>query len=125
MKNYFHKNKMSIEKMLQNKFIISLEGNDVATSLKWILASSSVPIMPAPTAETWLMEGTLIPWIHYAPIENDTSDLLEVLDILLSNPKLSESIATNGKDYMKKFLNKENEEKLQSIILKRFVLEKC
>jgi hypothetical protein len=43
------KNIMSIIEQLKSKFIISIEGGDVATNLKWILYSNSVPIMPKPT----------------------------------------------------------------------------
>jgi len=40
--------KMSIDEQLKYKFVLSLEGNDVATNLKWIMSSNSVCIMPRP-----------------------------------------------------------------------------
>ena len=33
------------------RYALSLEGNDVATNLKWLLASNSVVVMPSPTME--------------------------------------------------------------------------
>ena len=46
---------------LNYKFILAIEGYDVATNLKWIMSSNSLAVMPRPTYETWFMEGTLIP----------------------------------------------------------------
>ena len=58
---------MSYEDMLQYKFIISIEGNDVATNLKWALLSNSVVLMPIPTKASWFMEDMLIPFVHFIP----------------------------------------------------------
>ena len=49
---------------LKYKFILAIEGYDVATNLKWIMSSNSLAVMPRPTYETWFMEGTLIPDYH-------------------------------------------------------------
>lgn len=59
-----------IPEMLQYKMIISLEGNDVATGLKWSLLSNSVILMPPPTKTTYAMEELLQPWVHYVPIHD-------------------------------------------------------
>ena len=52
------------------KYVLSLEGNDVATDLKWLMAHNSVIFMPTPRAESWLMEGLLQPWVHYVPLDS-------------------------------------------------------
>ena len=44
---------------------MALEGNDVASNLKWVMSSNSIAVMPRPTCETWYMEGKLIPNYHY------------------------------------------------------------
>ena len=62
---------MTIREQLKYKFIVSLEGNDVATNLKWLMSSNSVCIMRKPTCETWFMEGTLGANYHYILIEDD------------------------------------------------------
>lgn len=121
MKGYYEKPKMTREDILRYKYIISLEGNDVSSGLNWILASASVPIMPVPSAESWLMEGNLKPWIHFAPIQANTSDLLEVIEILQENPDLANSIAMNGKQYMRKFLDHDNERQLSRLVLQNFI----
>ena len=56
--------------IVSHRFVLSLEGNDVATNLKWLLASSSVVVMPTPTKESWLMEGLLRPYVHYLPLNS-------------------------------------------------------
>jgi len=41
----------SIAEQLKYKYIISLEGNDVGSSLKWVLLSQSVAFMKKPAVE--------------------------------------------------------------------------
>lgn len=53
---------------LAYKYILALEGNDVASNLKWVMSSNSLAVMPRPVYETWFMEGTLIPDYHYVEI---------------------------------------------------------
>ena len=67
--------KMTIREHLDYKFIMALEGNDVASNLKWIMSSNSIAVMPRPKYETWFMEGTLIPNYHYIEVKPDYSDL--------------------------------------------------
>ena len=62
--------RMSEADMGQYRYTLSLEGNDVATDLKWKLASGSLVLMPPPTKEGWLMEGRLQPWVHYVPLDS-------------------------------------------------------
>ena len=66
------KPKMTIEEQLQYKFILSIEGNDVATNLKWIAQSNSLCFMTKPTCETWMMEGRLISGKHYVRLREIT-----------------------------------------------------
>ena len=73
MENKYLVDKMTIDEQLEYKFILSLEGNDVATNLKWIMSSNSLAVMPRPKYETWFMEGTLIPNYHYVLINDDYS----------------------------------------------------
>ena len=45
--------------LLRHRYLLSLEGNDVASNLKWLMGHNSVVVMPPPTVETWLLEGLL------------------------------------------------------------------
>ena len=109
--NYILHN-MSIKDQLQSKFIISIEGNDVASNLKWILYSNSVVIMPKPTVSSWIMEDTLIPGIHYVEITRDCSDLEEKYNWCLNNLDECKKIADNGKKYIQQFLNINTEKEI-------------
>ena len=54
----FLRPKLSILEQLEYKFVLCLEGNDVATNLKWVMSSNSLAVMPKPRYETWFMEGS-------------------------------------------------------------------
>jgi hypothetical protein len=73
----YHKHFMSIEEQLQHQFVVSVEGIDVATNLKWIMASNSLCLMRRHRFETWFMEGALVPGYHYVELADDHSDLPE------------------------------------------------
>ncbi|MCS0500968.1 glycosyl transferase family 90 [Ancylobacter mangrovi] len=96
---------LTIAEQLGSKFLLCLEGNDVATGLKWMMASNSTVIMPAPTCETWFCEGELVPWEHYVPVEHDLSNVEEVHDWCLSNKGRCREIAENGKAFVSRFLD--------------------
>jgi len=115
--NNYILSKLSIKEQLQSKFLISIEGNDVATNLKWILYSNSVVIMSQPTISSWIMEDTLISGTHYIEIKSDNSDLEEKYNWCLNNLEECKKIAENGKKYIEQFLDKENEEKITNRII--------
>jgi hypothetical protein len=107
---------MTINEQLQYKYLISLEGNDVATSLKWSLLSNSVVIMAKPTMESWLMEGLLEPYVHYVPLKDDFSDLEEIYEWCKQNDEKCKQISINATLWMNQFLNIDNETELHSTI---------
>ncbi|NIJ45785.1 hypothetical protein FHR24_002256 [Wenyingzhuangia heitensis] len=104
--------KLSIKEHLQYKFILSLEGNDVATNLKWVMSSNSIAVMPMPTYETWFMEGTLIPNYHFICIKDDYSDLEEKLTYYINNTDEALEIVKNANEYTLQF----KDDKLESAI---------
>jgi hypothetical protein len=67
------------------KVIISIEGNDVASGLKWNLQSESVVVMAPPTKTSWAMEELLEPWVHYIPMFPDGSNAEEMVRWALDN----------------------------------------
>lgn len=105
-------NKMSISQQLSSKFILCLEGNDVATGLKWMMASNSTVVMPVPTCETWFCEGELQPWVHYVPVKDDLTDINDIYEWCLANQKHCKEIAFNGKRFVSQFLDKDTEKKI-------------
>lgn len=116
----FLKRKMSLKEQLKSKFIISVEGNDVASGLKWQLLSNSVVMMPKPRCSSWLMEDNLIPDYHYILIKDDFSDLQEKFDWAKNNISKCKEISKNATEYMQQFLDKQNEDKIQIELIRRY-----
>lgn len=114
---------LSIKEQLKYKFILSIEGIDVATNLKWIMSSNSLCFMPKPKFETWYMEGKLIPNFHYVLIEDDYSDIEEKMDYYSKNTHKAEQIIYNAKLWTAQFKDKKLE-KLLSILVMNSYLKK-
>lgn len=112
--------KMTISEHLNYKFILALEGIDVASNLKWIMSSNSIAVMPKPTCETWFMEATLIPDHHYIQIKNDFSDLPEKIAYYLSQPERCKAIIKNANAYVAQFKNKKREHIISLLVLEKY-----
>ncbi|OLO04276.1 glycosyl transferase family 90 [Salinicola socius] len=114
---------LSIEEQLQYQFVLSLEGKDVATNLKWILSSNSLCLMPTPRYETWFMEGTLEPYVHYVPLADDCSDLEAKMDYYTAHPEEAEAIVRNANSHVAQFLDGRRERLISLLVMhKYFVL---
>lgn len=112
---------LSIAEQLQNKFILSLEGNDVATNLKWIMSSNSLCFMRKPRYETWFMEGRLEPGRHYVLLEDDFSDLEEKMDYYLANPAEAEAIISEAQHYVSQFLDQRRERLISTLVMQKYL----
>ncbi|MEI6891075.1 MAG: glycosyl transferase family 90 [Pontiella sp.] len=113
--------KMSIAEQLQYKFILSMEGNDVATNLKWIAQSNSLCFMTRPKFETWMMEGHLIGGKHYVELRDDYADLAEKIEYFTSNPDAAKEMIRNFQDYYRQFTNSELEELISLMVVKKYL----
>jgi hypothetical protein len=91
---------MEPEQLLKYKYLLSIEGNDVASGLKWMLLSNSVVFMAKPTKESWAMEGLLVPYYHYIPLAPDHSDLKAKLKWARNNDDICQRIAIQATQYM-------------------------
>jgi AsnA-type aspartate--ammonia ligase len=101
--------KKTIREHLDYKFIMALEGNDVASNLKWVMSSNSLAVMTRPTCETWFMEGTLVAGYHYVEVKEDFSDLPEKLQYYIEHPEQAEDIIRHAHEYVRQFQDKERE----------------
>lgn len=90
---------ISLYDHLAYKFIVALEGNDVASNLKWIMSSNSVAVMPKPRFETWFMEGRLIPNYHYVEIRDDYADLTEKISYYSQHPDEARMISLHANEW--------------------------
>ncbi|MGB6153941.1 MAG: glycosyl transferase family 90 [Pricia sp.] len=111
---------LSIPEQLRYKFIACIEGNDVATNLKWAMSSNSLCIMPKPTCETWYMEGTLRAGVHYVEVARDFSDLEEKMEYYVARPKEAEAIIDQAHRHVQRFQDKRMEELLCFMVLEKY-----
>ena len=111
---------LSIGNQLAYKYILSIEGHDVATNLKWIMSSNSLCLMPKPKFETWFMEGLLEPNFHYVLLKDDYSDLFEKMDFYDQNPEEALTIIKNANEWTEKFKDKKLEKKISLLVLNEF-----
>lgn len=114
------KPKISIKEHLDYKFILSLQGNDVATNLKWIMSSNSIAVMPKPTLETWFMEGKLQGGKHFIEIKADYSDLETQLSYYLAHPEKCLEIIKNAHEFCAQFFNKNLEDYISLRVLEEY-----
>lgn len=101
---------MSIREQLGYKFILSIEGNDVATNLKRISQTNSLCFMPRPKFETWFMEGTLQGGAHYVELRDDYADLPEKVEHYLAHPDEAKAIIANFQAHHRQFEDRAQEE---------------
>ncbi len=122
---YMVKDTIEYTKQLGYKAIIMIEGNDVASGLKWALLSRSVVIMPTPTKTSYAMEELLQPWIHYIPIDDRLSDVEDKMKWVIDHDEEANKIAERGSLFIMDLLfhkksSKENE-KIKKMILRRYL----
>ena len=112
--------RMTYIQQLQYKFILCLEGNDVASNLKWVMSSNSIAVMPKPKYETWFMEGLLIPDQHYILIKDDYSDLENRLKFFLDHPEKAKLIVENANKHVNQFKDQKKEDLLSFMVLNKY-----
>ena len=111
---------MEISKQLEYKFIISLEGVDVATNLKWIMSSNSLCMAQRLKYETWFMEGKLIPDFHYVLLADDLSDVGAKVSHYLSHPHEARAIIANANGWVAQFLDEQREDYIGRRVLMKY-----
>ncbi len=111
---------MSIEEQLTYKFLLAIEGNDVATNLKWAMSSNSLVLMSKPTCETWFMEGRLEAGIHYVEVADDYSDLIEKMEYYIAYPEKAESIIKNAHAWVDQFRDQKRERLISLLVAKKY-----
>ena len=116
----WEKNRMSKEEQLKYKFILSIEGNDVATNLKWIMSSNSLVFMIKPKYESWYMEGRLIPNHHYVLLKDDYTDLEEKIEYYSKHIDESLEILKNAKEYLEQFKDEGREDLISLLVVEKY-----
>ena len=114
------KNFMSINEQLDYKFIFCIEGVDTATSIKWVMSSNSVCVMPKPKYETWFMEGALQPDVHYIEISDDFSNAEQKIKYFIDNPNKVLKIIENAQAHVEQFKHPKREKLISLMVLDKY-----
>lgn len=108
---------MSVAEQLKHQFILSIEGYDVATNLKWIMASNSLAMSPKLKYETWFLEGWLVPGEHFIEIAEDCSDIEAKIEFYATHPKLASEMIDHAQAHVRQFLNPERERMMNILVM--------
>jgi len=113
------KDALSMDEMLKYKYLPVLDGNDKATSLVWVLASGSVPIMVRPRFHSWACEPWLKPGVHYLEMQPDFSDFADQIEYLKSHEDHAQEIAQNGWAFASQFYDLRRELAVEREVIHR------
>jgi len=111
---------MALYDHLRYRYIMALEGNDVASNLKWVMSSNSVAVMPRPKFETWYMEGRLIANYHYIEIAPDYHDLIDRISYYEAHPDEVKAIVRHAHEWVAQFRNKRREDLISLMVLDKY-----
>lgn len=112
----------SIYDHLKFKYILSLEGNDVASNLKWIMNSNSIAVSPPLNYETWFMEGRLKPGKHFIEVKPDFSNILEQIAYYESHPEEARDIIENAHQHCRQFFDKKRERLIALMVMRKYFM---
>lgn len=115
------RNSMTLKEQLEYKYLLSLEGNDVASGLKWQLYSNSVVFMRKPRVVSWAMEDKLEPYVHYIPLLDDFSDFKEKIEWANNNQEKCKLISANATRFIEQFFDQERENKIEKLVLEKYL----
>ena len=117
------KDKISIEDHLKYKFVLCVEGVDVATNLKWVMSSNSIAVMAKPKIESWFMESKLVADYHYIEINDDYSNLEEKLNYYINNLDECLKIIENANTYVSQFKDYNREKLISLLVLEKYFIK--
>lgn len=112
--------KVSIAAHFRYRYILILEGNDVATALQWCMGSNCVPVMTRPAVEHILMHSALVPGVHYIEIAPDFSDVEEKLAYYNAHPAEARAIAEASRAWYAPYRNRRRELLIALLTLHRY-----
>ncbi|MBP3763662.1 MAG: lipopolysaccharide biosynthesis protein [Bacteroidales bacterium] len=112
--------RLSLYQHLAYRYIMALEGNDVASNLRWVMSSNSLAVMPKPTCESWFMEERLVPGVHYIEVKPDYSDLESQLDYYSSHLQEATEMGRQANLYVSQFRDERRERYIGLLVLRKY-----
>lgn len=99
-------NKMTPEEQSKYKYIIHVDGHVSAFRLSYELSMNSVILIVKSKWKLWYSD-LLQPYVHYIPVKEDLSDIIDIIKWCRNNDKKCQEISKNAKDFYNKYLQKE------------------
>ena len=84
------------------------------------MSSNSVCVMPKPKYETWFMEGTLKPDVHYIEISDDFSNAEQKIKYFIEHPNKVLKIIENANEHVKQFKYSRREKLISLMVLDKY-----
>lgn len=112
---------MTLYQHLRYRYIMALEGYDVASNLKWVMSSNSIAVMPRPTCESWFMELRLVPDYHYICIDDDYHNLIEKITYYENNPNEAKAIVQHAHEWVEQFQNRKREQMISLMVMDKYL----
>ena len=111
---------MSIREQLNYKYLLCIEGNDVASNLKWAMSSNSLCLMTKPKFETWFMEGRLVAGKHYVELDENYSNVEEKISYYNQHPDQAQAIVSQAQHYVSQFKQRRRELQISLLVLDKY-----
>lgn len=115
------KGPLGLAEQLRAKYLLALEGNDLASGLRWMMASNSLVLMPHPRYECWGGEGLMQPFKQYVPVRRDLADLEGKLAWCRQNDAACRTIAMGGKAFVAQSSDEAEDREIFDEIVEEYV----
>lgn len=100
-------NKLSPYEQSEYKYIIHIDGHVSAFRLSYQLSLNSVILLVKSKWNTWF-SNLLVPFVHYIPVKEDLSDLIDQIKWCRNNDTICENIVYNAKCFYNNYLAKDS-----------------
>lgn len=96
---------VGVEEQASYKYIINIDGHVSAYRLSMELSMGCCILLVQSKFRLWYSH-LLKPWVHYVPVKEDCSDLLEQIQWCVNNDDRAREIAQNAREFYDKHLSK-------------------
>ncbi|XP_027850815.1 protein O-glucosyltransferase 2-like [Aphis gossypii] len=101
------KKPISFFKFFDYKYLLNIDGTVAAYRFPYLLVGDSL-IFKQESEYYEHFYSELIPWVHYVPVKRHLDDLLDLIDIMMSDDKTARKISLNGQKYAREHLAPHN-----------------
>ncbi|KAI5919415.1 lipopolysaccharide-modifying protein [Camillea tinctor] len=97
---------MPMKRQYNYKFLPDVDGNSYSARFRAFLRSTSMPLKATIYSE-W-HDDRLVPWAHFAPMDNTFSDTYAVLEYFMEHDEIAQRIAEEGREWAEKAMRRED-----------------